>query len=374
MSNAKLIFDCPEKNADLYYATRFLAPDDVLYLEVRGKKYLILSDLEYERGKKEAKVEKVFSLSAYLQKAQKRGLDGSNGVIDTLLKEFKIKAITVPQDTRFTLVDFLRKRGFKILSGPKPFYLKRTLKTPLEKKWMKEAQRMVFRTIALAEKILRESMIRRGFLHWKKKILTSERVRFEMEKFLLSQNFQPVFPAIVAGGKQACDPHCIGAGPLKPHQAIIIDCFPRSAKTRFFGDATRTFCKGKAPLELKRQYAAVKHAQEMAIKKIKAGVNGKTIHRRIQKYFESHGFPTKRIDGKKQGFIHGTGHGIGLEIHEEPMRISPSSYVLKAGHVVTVEPGLYYRKTGGVRIEDIVYVTKHRCVVLAPYPKHLELP
>lgn len=366
MANAKLIFDSPEKNADLYYKTEFLAPDDLLFLEWRGKKYLVLSDLEYERGRKEAKVDKVFSLNEFQK--------GSAGAIDSLLKKFHIKKVLVPQSTSFKLVDALRKKGYRMIPGPKPFYPERTVKTPLEKGWMAASQRMVFKAMGLAEKILRDATIKRGTLYWKGKILTSERLRFEMERFLLENGFQLVWEAIVAGGLQACDPHCTGSGPLKPHEAIIIDCFPRSAKTRFFGDATRTFCKGKASPELKRQYAAVKQAQEAAIEKIKAGVNGKTIHRWIQKYFESQGFPTKEINGYKQGFIHGTGHGIGLEIHEEPTRISPTDYILKAGHVVTVEPGLYYRKTGGVRLEDVVYVTKKGREVLAHYPKRLEVP
>ncbi|MBI4223469.1 MAG: aminopeptidase P family protein [Deltaproteobacteria bacterium] len=375
MSNARLIFDSPERNADLYYATRFTAPDDILFLERQGKRYLILSDLEYERGRKEAKGVRIFSLAEWQEKAKRaRQEPNSIGVIATLLTAFKIKKITVPRSTAFYLVDGLRKKSFKVESGTHPFCPERIFKTPQEKKWMVEAQRMTFRSFRVAEDILRQSKIRRGLLYWKGKVLTSERVRFEMEKFLLAQNFQPVFSAIVAGGRQACDPHCIGSGPLRPHQAIIIDCFPRSARTRFYGDATRTFCKGKAPPELKKQYAAVQFAQEMAIAKIKAGINGKTIHRAIQKHFERSGFPTKKIGGKKQGFIHGTGHGIGLEIHEEPTRISGVNFKLKKGHVVTVEPGLYYYKTGGVRLEDLVYVTGRGCEVLANYPKRLEIP
>lgn len=374
-SNARLIFDCPERNADLYHATGFTAPDDVLFLERAGKKYLILSDLEYERGRKEAKGVKIFSLAEWMEKAGKAGQPASSvGVITTLLKHFGVKNLTVPRSTAFYLVDGLRHRGFRIQEGTHPFYPERTIKTAREKKWMIEAQRMTFRAIGVAEAVLRQAKIRRGFLYWKGKILTSERLRFEMEKFLLSQNFQPVVPAIIAGGTQACDPHCIGSGPLRAHQAIIVDVFPRSAVTRFFGDATRTFCKGKAPFELKRQYAAVKFAQEKAIRKIRAGINGRKIYEELHAYFAGIGFPTKKINGKKQGFIHGVGHGIGLEIHEEPVRISAVDYTLRKGHVVTVEPGLYYYKVGGVRIEDVVYVTRRGCELLATYPKHLELP
>ena len=374
MPTARLIFDAPEKNADLYYATGFLAGDDLLYLECRGKKYLVLSDLEFDRGKKEARVDKILSLSQYIKKAREKKAVGVSGVIDILLKEFKIKKITVPQSTSFALVDQLRKKKYKVVAGTHPFYMERTIKTAKEKKEIAEAQRAVFKTIALAEKILRDSSIRRGLLFWKGKILTSERLRFEMDCFLLGLGMQPILQTIIACGVQGCDPHCTGSGPLKPHQAIIVDCFPRSATSRFFGDATRTFCKGKASPALKKQYAAVKFVQEMAISKIKAGVNGKTINSWIQNYFEQNGFPTKEINGYRQGFIHGTGHGLGLEIHEEPTRIAARDYILKAGHVVTVEPGLYYRKIGGVRIEDIVTVTKTGCKIMPTYPKRLEIP
>jgi len=368
----KLIYDCPDRNADLYYASHFLAPDDVLYVEHNSKKYLLLSDLEYERGKKEANVDRVLSLSAIREKAAKKGTANTVGLIDTFLKELKAKTIFTPRSTSFTLVDALRKLGYKIFPGEHPFYPERTIKTLKEKKWMKDAQRVVFRAIGLAEKILRESQIKKGQLYWKGKILSSERLRFELDRFLLELGFRTT-DIIVAGGLQATDPHCVGSGPLRPNQAIIVDIFPRSDKTRFYGDATRTFCKGRATPQLKKQYAAVKFAQEMAISKIKAGINGKTIHQAIQKYFQAQGYPTKEINGVKQGFIHGTGHGIGLEIHEEPVRMTARDFYLEEGQIVTVEPGLYYRKTGGVRIEDIVTVTKKGCELFPTYPKRLEI-
>lgn len=373
MSKAKLIFDCPERNADLYYATGFLAPDDVLFLETGGKKYFILSDLEFERGRKEAKVDKVFSITTFAKKVKKKKNRQAADVIAELLKSFRIRKVMVPRNTAFTIVDGLRRLGIKIEAGPHPFYPERTIKTPKELGWMEEAQRAVFQAIGRAEKILREAAVRRGFLYWKEKILTSERMRRELDFFLMARGFHNPMQPIVAGGLQSCDPHNVGSGPLKPHQSIIVDVFPSSDKTRFWGDATRTFCKGKAPEALKKQYAAVKTAQERAIAQIKAGINGRKIYKGVVDYFEKEGYPTKAIDGFKQGFIHGVGHGIGLEIHEEPVRISNVDFTLKAGHAVTVEPGLYYRKVGGVRLEDIVCVTKKGCRPFPTYPKQLEI-
>lgn len=374
MSKAKLIFDCPERNADLYYATGFLAPDDVLFLETGGKKYFILSDLEFGRGRKEAKVDKVFSIMTFAQKVKKKKNRQAADVIGQLLKSFRIRKVMVPRNTAFTIVDGLRKQGFKIEAGPHPFYPQRVVKTPREIKFMEEAQRAVFQAIGLAEKILYKTVIRRGLLYWRGKILTSERMRREIDFFLIERGCHSPVPPIIACGLQSCDPHDIGSGPLRPHQAIIVDIFPRSDKTRFFGDATRTFCKGKAPSELKRQYAAVKEAQDLAIKGIRAGANGRRIYKSVVACFEKRGFPTKEIGGFKQGFIHGVGHGLGLEIHEEPVRISNVDFTLKEGHAVTVEPGLYYRKTGGVRLEDIVLVTKTGCRPFPTYPRRLEIP
>ena len=373
MSNSKLIYDCPDTHADLYYAIHFEAPDAVLFLEHNRKKYLVLSDMELERGKKESKADAILSLSALIEKAKKRGEKGVAAVIDTLLKDFKIKKLSVPQNTSFTLVDALRKKGYKIEAGEAPFYPERTLKNPKEKKWMREAQKTVFRAMAMAERILRESKIKNDTLYWHGKVLTSEKLRFEIENFLLGQGYHTVMQPIVACGLQGTDPHSLGSGPLKAHQSIIVDIFPKNDKTKFFGDATRTFCKGKASPELKKMYAAVKAAQEMAIKKIKSGVNGKTIHQAIVHSFEKAGFQTGTMNGFKQGFIHGTGHGIGLEVHEEPVRIAARDFILKAGHVVTVEPGLYYRKYGGVRLEDIVTVTKTGSELFPTYPKKLEI-
>lgn len=373
MSKVKLIFDCPEADADLYYATKFLAPDDVLYLEHKEKRYCILSDLEFDRGKKEAEVDKIFSLAELALRAKKRGCFGSVGVITTLLKELRIQTVTVPQRTSFHLVDGLRKNGIQVIAGEIPFYPQRLIKTAQEKTEMAHSQKTTFQAIALAEKILKASTIKKNFLYWRGKILTSERLRFEMDCFLLSKGFRTPFATIIACDAQGCDPHERGSGVLKAHKAIIVDCFPRSDKSRFFGDATRTFCKGRASPELKKQFETVKKAKAIAISMIHAGMNGKNIYKKVCDFFISQGFETKMINGYKEGFIHGIGHGIGLDIHEAPVRISGIDFKLEEGQAVTVEPGLYYRKTGGVRLEDIVIVAKKGCTMLPTYRQKLEI-
>ena len=353
---ARLIVALPKRDSDLYYACRFTAPDPVIYLEHHGKKYLFLSPLEIGRGKSQAKVDQVLPIPA-----------GHKTLTDRLvaiLADRKIRSLSVPITMPCALVDSLRRKKIKITPGEHPFYPERFFKTAAEKKEMLKAQKAVFQAMRLAEQILSATQIRKKTLYWKEKILTSEELRYQISCLLLQQGYNPLDP-IVACGAQSADPHDVGSGPLKAHQPIIVDIFPRSQTTLYYGDATRTFCRGKAPPALVRQYNAVKKAQEWALKNIRAEINGRTIHEGIHKIFREAGFPT--------GFIHGTGHGLGLELHEEPLRISGGDYILKAGHVVTVEPGLYYRPLGGVRIEDAVYVTKTGADILGYYPKRLEI-
>ena len=157
----------------------------------------------------------------------------------------------------------------------------------------------------------------------------------------------------MAGGKQGCDPHEPGYGLLRAHEPIILDIFPRSQKTGYFGDITRTVVRGRASEAVRKLYATVHQGQQIAFKKVRAGVSTAEVHRAVQDYFQQEGYRTGRHRGRMQGFFHGTGHGLGLEIHESPRLGTTSTGVLRAGQVVTVEPGLYYPEIGGVRLEDV---------------------
>ncbi|HLD50407.1 MAG TPA: M24 family metallopeptidase, partial [bacterium] len=156
------------------------------------------------------------------------------------------------------------------------------------------------------------------------------------------------------------------------NQSIIMDIFPRDSETRYFADLSRTVVRGKASPKLKKMFAAVLEGQEIAFRAIRDGADGSLIHTAIQKCFENLGFKTGVQNGRVQGFFHGTGHGLGLDIHEAP-RISLGKDILKTNQIVTVEPGLYYEDAGGVRLEDDVVVTKTGCLNLAKLPKVLEI-
>jgi Xaa-Pro aminopeptidase len=234
------------------------------------------------------------------------------------------------------------------------------------------AQRAAVSATRTAQQILRAASIGRGRrLMWKGSVLTSERLRQEIDVTLLRLNCV-ARDTIVAGGAQAADPHDRGSGTLFAGQSIVVDIFPQHKATNYWGDITRTFCKGEPSPTLARMFKAVHTAQRQALAMIKPGVAASDVHRMIVDCFDRQGFPTSVKNGVVRGFFHGTGHGVGLEIHEAPsIGLTPTK--LQAGHVVTVEPGLYDPDFGGVRIEDTVVVTRSGAQILAGFPKKFEV-
>lgn len=375
MTIAKFIYDTSSRSLDLYYATRFTVYDPVIFLDVKGKKYLIVDTLEVDRAKKTATVYKVFKTSYFKEgfELRRSSIDDVTDIMKVIFKKLKITKLEVPFNFPIAIADKLRAKKCKLIIKPFPFYPQRTVKTNSEKKEMIEAQKQNFKLFSVVEKILKKAKIKGQKIYYNGKPLTAEFVRTAVKIEAMNIGLNMPEEPIISCGEQATDPHNIGSGVLKAHQPIIVDIFPVSQKTLFYGDATRTFCKGKAPEKLKKLYSTVKQAQEMGLKLIRAGVNGKNIHQAIVNSFEAAGYKTGEIDGYQQGFIHGTGHGIGLEIHENPPFIAKLDCILKSGNVTSVEPGLYYKGIGGVRIEDLVYVTKTGCEVLSSYPKKLEV-
>jgi Xaa-Pro aminopeptidase len=202
--------------------------------------------------------------------------------------------------------------------------------------------------------------------------LTSEKLRAIIDTAIL-QAGGLASHTIVAGGRQGCAPHEPGHGVLRANEPIILDVFPRSQKTGYFGDITRTVVKGRAREALRQLYYTVERGQELAFEHFQNKARGREVHQKVQEFFEKEGYKTGKMNGRMQGFFHGTGHGLGLEIHEAP-RVGPNSTeALQVGHVVTVEPGLYYPELGGVRLEDVAFITGNGPRNLTKFEKVLEV-
>ncbi len=362
-----------ETDANIYYASHFLAPDPFIYLQTKGTSYLLMNDLELDRARAQSDVAQVLPYSKYEAQAKSSGIESPrlSDVLSLFMLEQSVSQWIVPANFSLRLGDALRKLGHTLLTKDEPFFEKRALKTETEVEAMREAQIAVEDALDSTLDLLRRAEIKDGLLVLEGETLTSQSVRRHLDLALMAKDCIAQH-TIVSCGVDACDPHNEGSGPLRAHESIIFDIFPRSNKTRYHADMTRTVLKGKAPDALKRLYDTVLEGQLLGISQVKKGVNGREIHQNIMHCFEKKGYKTGLIDGRMQGFFHGTGHGIGLDIHEPP-RISKADHILQTGEVVTVEPGLYYPQIGAVRIEDMVLVEDTACRNLTTYPKFLEL-
>ncbi len=370
--NARLIVADSEHNADMLYATGMFVPDPFIWLEARGKTYVVMSDLEIDRARKKARVDRVLSLTRYQNALRREGVKSPrlSDILRRVLRELRIRQVEVPRE--FPLGLAKRLRGVRLKVCRDAFFPERTIKDASEVREIAAAMRLAEEGMGAAIRALRSSRVgRSGWLYVRGMKLTSEDVQGVINAKIAALGGSAVH-TIVAGGNQACDPHETGHGPLRAHQPIIIDIFPRDLRTGYWGDITRTVVRGRASERVRRLYVAVLQAQEIAFQKLRAGIDGSEVHKAIQDVFRREGYSTGRKRGRMQGFFHGTGHGVGLEIHERP-RVSVSSDRLETGHVVTVEPGLYYPGVGGVRLEDVVVIRKNGNTNLTKFPKFLEI-
>jgi Xaa-Pro aminopeptidase len=371
-TTARLIVAASEHDADMLYATRFWAPDPFIYLEQNGKRTLVLSDMEMGRGRRQATADEFVSFNKLEREVQGKAKKSPSyeRVLAHFLRKRRVKSTIVPASFPLGYARELTKDNIDLATTNGSFWPQREAKTDEEIKMIGHALRITEAGLARVMEVLKASKPGPGKkLRWSGKTLTSEILRAEIDSAILRAGGNPG-GTIVAGGDQACDPHERGFGPLYGNSLIILDVFPRDAKTGYFGDMTRTVLRGRASDAQRKLWETVKAGQELALKRIKAGVDGMKIHKAIQDLFRDRGYQTGVRNGKNVGFFHGTGHGLGLEIHEYPRL---QKVTLQDRQVVTVEPGLYYSGLGGVRIEDVVVVTEAGCKILSRFPKQLEI-
>ena len=294
-------------------------------------------------------------------------------MIRELLHSRNLNRIAVPYNFPVQLADCLRRANFEIIPVKSPLREMRDIKNEKEINAIEYAQRAGEKALSEGINAIKNASVRNGVLMYEDSPLKTEDVRAIIDRSLLSYNCEAP-DIIIACGQGSSDPHWKGEGELLADEPIVIDMVPRSRKERYYSDMTRTVMHGTPSEELKSMYSAVLDSQEAALNKIKAGVTGAEIHNIVCDVLEERGYETSR--GKSgeftEGFIHSTGHGVGLDVHEGPT-LSENGKELKAGCVVTVEPGLYYKKIGGVRLEDVVVVTHSGCKNLTMFEKNLVL-
>lgn len=361
-------------STDMLYFGRVEVHDPFIAFGAGGKKITIQNALEFGRVKRTGDFDTVLSYEEWIARARQRygAKAGIPEIIATAARHHGIRRFRVPATLPAALYLKLTKLGLKLEFPDGLLFPEREIKTAWEASCIREGNRLCAVGYGVAEKILRAAKIKGRTLVYRGKVLTSEQLRFELETAIREQGGDPR-DTIVAGGDQACDPHERGSGPLRPHELIIIDIFPRVLKTGYHGDMTRTYLKGRPREVQRRLVATVREAQKRATALIRAGVDGRKVHAACTECFAEAGYETKRTKNGAVGFIHGTGHGLGLAVHD-PGRMSPSiAYPLKKGSVMTVEPGLYYPGLGGCRWEDVVWVTTTGSRPLSKHPYNWEI-
>lgn len=366
----KLIFT-NTKNSDMYYAVGVDVHDPFFYLDLGEKKYVFLDYVDigfFEEKNKNSNIETV-ALNPLLQDITQLNIEGTaiQKLAYLILQRYGAleTVIEVSNNLPLDLADFLRSHNAQ-LDVQVSLYPERDRKTSEEIRKIKESIKKTYSAFSLIENILRDSKIVGDEIFYNNRLLTSEFLKIETEKLLLERDMVCSEGFIISSGEQTVMPHHVGSGPIRPHMPIICDIFPRDRESGYFADITRTYFKGEPSAEILRIYETVLSVQKMAIESVRPGVTGKEIYDKCVQAFLVDGFHV----GEK-GFVHGTGHGLGLDVHELPYVNKSAEKPLEVGNVVTIEPGLYYPGIGGVRIEDDVLVTEDGCENLVDYNKEL---
>jgi len=369
------------KFPDVYHLTRFLAPDPIIALEQDGDVVIVASPLEEGRARKESRAREVFSFDTFGAKEIAKTAETREELDAEIIKRFLASrgARRVAVGTYFPLgmAERLRAAGIEIVVD-RALSDRRRAKRPDEIVALEATQRATEDAWTRGVDALRRSTARRdGTLELDGEPFTAERLRGIVESRLLELGCVSE-GAIIAPGKQAADPHMIGTGPLRAGEAIVMDIFPQHKATRYFADMTRTVSKGEPAAEIAKMYEITKRAQDVGIKALRPGVTGREVHELVEDIIWEAGYDTLRPGqqrskdgGAPRGFIHGTGHGVGLEIHEMPTVGRAGTMPLVPGDVVTVEPGIYLPEIGGVRLEDMLVITETGSRNLTRAPRQL---
>ncbi|MCF7853354.1 MAG: M24 family metallopeptidase [Candidatus Pacebacteria bacterium] len=361
--SARLMYAASETHADMLYATRLMVPDPFLWMSVEEKQYIVVSQLEVGRALKE--VPPGIEVVSW-QQARERWCVASTGergpetLIAAVTRQFNIDQWKVPADFPLGLARSLEEHDVH-LEPTTPFFPSRQHKNRREIQEIREGVALAEIGMEHALTILREArVVANGNLSWRGTPLTAEILRGEIDAEI-ARHGGTASHTIAAPGPQSADPHQCGHGRMRAREPIVIDIFPRVDRSGYHGDLTRTVVKGDPSETVSRAFTAVHDAREKAIAAARPGVAAAHVHAVAAKELADHGFETDTHHVPPRGFIHATGHGLGLEVHEPPRASETSEAILEDGHVITIEPGLYYPEWGGVRLEDVIVIQEDGC-------------
>ena len=377
MADAVLIYADSIRSADLRHAVPLAVPDPFLYAETNGTRYVFSNSMEATRlrelGLFEVHVAEEFGVDELIE----AGLPRREILAQLALRSVQslsLERFSVPETFPVWLADRLRSEGFELEVDQELFDERRRVKTEAQLAGMRRAQRAAEAAMDTCRELLRRSEIAGDDLVLDGEPLTVERVKGAMSATFAAHH-TTADEYIVAPGAQGAVGHDMGSGPIPAGVPLVVDIWPRDNGSGVYTDMTRTFVVGDVPDDVREWHRLVKEALDRAISEVRAGADAHAIFEGTCEIFEAAGEPTLRTKSPGEplvdGFFHGLGHGVGLEVHEAPGLGQVSDKKLVAGDVVTIEPGLYRAGYGGVRLEDIVLVTEDGVENLTQYPYDL---
>ncbi len=380
MPRGLLIHADSQRDADMFIATGVACTDPYTYIERDGTSIVVANVLEAEVMRRDSPVDEVWRDDEFGMRELVRGgmpvdeaeMEG----VRRMLEKAGLTKVRVPPTFPLGLADYLRGHDVVVTPDREAFEARRRRKTPSQLDGMKLAQRATEAAFTAARELIGSAAPSGGDLVLDGEPLTCERVRDEIVSTLRRHGCEGE-PPIVGAGPEGARVHDLGSGPIRPHEPIIIDIFPRHSESRFCADMTRTFCFGEAPERLLHMHEVILETLKRSTEAIGPGVPGATPWEVACDVIEAGGFRTTRGLAKGESldedFFHGLGHGVGFDVHEPPYMGLGGSPSLEPFDVVTNEPGVYRKDFGGVRLEDLILVTEDGREVLTDFDYDLEI-
>jgi Xaa-Pro aminopeptidase len=374
-----LIVADTRSSPEMRHEVPLVIPDPFLYAEVGGARHVAAASLERSR------IEELglgIEVTAWDELGVDELLDGglrpyeiAREISVRACRSFGLESARVPEFFPAGVADHLRAAGIELTIDPEHFRGRRRVKTETELAGIRRAQRAAEAAMSDVRDCLARAERRNGGLSLDGETLTCEALKRHVDARFVRHD-ATADASIVSHGPQTAVGHDMGSGPVGADDIVLLDLFPVDKESGCYADMTRVFAVGDVSDEIRGYQRLVKEALDLAVAAIRPGVNGKEVHRLVCDFFHGHGYPTQlhKPAGEvlEDGFYHGTGHGVGLAVHEAP-GLGRTGDDLVAGDVITIEPGLYRHGFGGVRLEDLVLVTEEGHEVLTDYPYDLEI-
>ena len=359
-----LIYADTFRSPELRHEVPLGVPDPFLYAEKDGTKHIVIGAMEIPRLREVGGFELHPGEEFGSDELAARGLSYAEireQIVVRAVEALGVSAAFVPESFPLRMADLLRGAGVELTPNRDFFDGRRRSKVQAELAGIRRAQRAAEAGMGAARDLLRRAEANGAGLDVDGEPLTAERVKAAITQAFVAHGCSSD-DCIVARGAQAAVGHDMGSGQIQAGETVVIDLWPRDGESFCFADMTRTFVVGEIAQDVAEWHRLCKQALDRAISEIRPGVSGRAIFDGTCELFEAAGEPTQRTKQAgvplADGFFHGLGHGVGLEVHEEPGLGLTSREPLQAGDVVTVEPGLYRQGYGGVRLEDLVLVTE----------------